>query len=59
MRYLYIILIFLFLSCTKEDVARCYVVDYIEVEGELIQVGEFKCGCFPTSSPDGDKTFVY
>ena len=46
-------------ACSNEDDARCYIIDYIEVEGERIKVGEFKCGCFPTSSGDEDKTFTY
>ena len=46
-------------SCSNEDDVRCYIIDYIEVEGEKLKVGEFKCGCFPTSGGDEDKTLIY
>lgn len=55
-----LILILIFsVACSKYEDVPCYVISYIEVDGQKIKVDEFKCGCFPTSSPDGEETFEY
>jgi len=46
-------------SCTKPNNAYCYVISSIEVNGEIIEIDTFKCGCFPNSKPQGETEFEY
>lgn len=54
-----LLLVLLMFGCTKYEDYHCYVVDYIEVAGELVKMDEFRCGCFPSSSPDTPDTYEY
>ena len=46
-------------SCYKQDDAYCYIISSIEVNGEIIKIDEFRCGCFPNSKQQGETEFEY
>ena len=46
-------------GCNKYNDEYCYTIDTIEVNGELMEVGKFRCGCYPNSIPQGKTEYKY